>query len=159
MVDTNREPAWGLCSAESPAGPIGEKASLRRRRGPSWLISDFRLRPQLSQFPCSVTGFTSPGLSQTISPHLLFQRSDADGDVDSVRRHPGQAHPPYTIVPSSTLQPSSPSPSTTPLPAHVSCGAFACTWCISCHLARQPVGCLARPVPRPENATREQGGQ
>jgi hypothetical protein len=31
--------------------------------------------PQPSQFPCGVTGFTSPGLSQTISPHLLFPRS------------------------------------------------------------------------------------
>ena len=50
MVDTNREPAWGLCSAESPAGLIGEKTSLRRRRGPSWLVSDFRLRLNLLNF-------------------------------------------------------------------------------------------------------------
>ena len=54
----------------------------------------FQAAHQPSQFPCSVTGFTSPGLSQTISPHLLFRRSDADGDVDNVRRHPGQVYPP-----------------------------------------------------------------
>ena len=67
--------------------PEAPWASLRRRWGTFLAYLRIQAAPQPSQFPCSVTGFTLPGLSQTISSHLLFQRSDADGDIDSVRRH------------------------------------------------------------------------